>query len=58
MMDFQRKILMDQREHVLEQFKQVTLKWQDLKKSMQENIVATRQAFEEREKEAFKIPKE
>ena len=57
-MDFQRKILQDQREHVLEQFKQVTSQWHDLKRTMQENIVATSQAFEEREKEAFKLPKE
>ena len=57
-MDFQRKILLDQREHVLEQFKNVTTQWHDLKRSMQENIVATTQAFEDREKEIFKIPKE
>ena len=57
-MDFQRKILQDQREHVLDQFKQVTTQWHDLKRSMQENIVATSQAFEDRDNEAFKLPKE
>lgn len=57
-MDFQRKILQDQREHVLEQFKQVTEQWHDLKRSMQENIVATSQAFEDKDKEPLKIPKD
>ena len=57
-MDFQRKILQDQREHVLEQFKQVTQQWHDLKRSMQENIAATSQAFEDKDKEAFQVPKE
>ena len=57
-MDFQRKILQDQRAHVLEQFQQVTEKWHEVKRSMQENIVATSQAFDEKDKEAFKIPKE
>ena len=57
-MDFQRKILQDQREHVLEQFKQVTQQWHELKRSMQENIAATSQAFEDKDKEAFQVPKE
>lgn len=56
-MDFQRKILQDQRDHVLDQFRQVTEQWHDLKRAMQENIAATSQAFNDKDKEACKLSK-
>ena len=54
-MDFQRKILLDQRQHVLDQFQQAVDQWQQVKKTMAENIQATKQAFEDKDKELCKM---
>ena len=57
-MSFQKQILQDQRMHVLEQFQKATLKWQNVKQTMQENIMATNQSFQDRDQEVFKLAKE
>ena len=57
-MDFQKKILQDQRKTILQQFQEVTLKWQQTKTRMNENMQATEQAFAEKDVEACKLPKE
>ena len=57
-MDFQKQILQDQRKTILQQFQDATLKWQQTKNRMNENMLATEQAFVDKDTEACKLPKE
>ena len=57
-MEFQKQILQEQRKTILQQFQDATLQWQQTKNRMNENLLATEQAFVEKDIEACKLPKE
>lgn len=46
-MEFQKKILLDQRAHILEQFQEATNQWSEAKKTMTTNFQMTKKAFED-----------
>ena len=54
---FQKQVLLDQRQHVLEQFRQAVEKWSSIKQVMAENILATQQAFDEKETSTCSLKK-
>ena len=56
-MDFQKKILIDQRAHVLEQFQEATDQWSAAKKSMTTNFQMTKKAFEDSDVNTVRLNK-
>ena len=54
-MEFQRQVLLHQRDQILKQFQQATVKWTELKNARAENIRSLRTAFDENDKEACKL---
>ena len=56
-MEFQKQILMDQRQHVLEQFQQVSFHWQKVKEKMADNLEDTSRAFINQDIRACKLQK-
>ena len=45
--DFQRKILQDQRQKILQQFQLASVQWSDHQKSLAKNFKITKKAFED-----------
>ena len=54
-MDFQKKILRDQRQSIVDQLKTATEQWTDAKKKMSDNLVLAKQASDE--KRPVRLPK-
>ena len=54
-MDFQRQVLLHQRDQILQQFQQATVKWTELKEARAENIQSLRNAFDNNDEEACKL---
>ena len=54
-MEFQRQVLLHQKDQILKQFQQATLKWTELKNARAQNIDNLRTAFDKNEKEACKL---
>ena len=54
-MDFQKQVLLHQRDQILKQFQHVTEKWTELKQSRAENISKLKKAFDNQEEEACKL---
>ena len=54
-MDFQRQILLHQKEQILQQFQQATLKWTEDKEARAQNIQNLRTAFDNNDEKACKL---
>ena len=54
-MDFQKKILLDQRQDIVDQLKTATEQWTDAKKKMSNNLILAKQASDE--KRPVRLPK-
>ena len=54
-MDFQRQILLHQRDQILKQFQQATLQWTEFKEARAENIRHLKNAFDNQEEGACKL---
>ena len=55
--DFQRKILTDQRQKILEQFQMAAVQWSDHQKAMDKNFKVTKQAFDDTDINASRLVK-